>query len=147
MEYFLSSCIKLKCLSLSETHRCRLWVWHLLHLRAEAGHQDTVAGPGQHWPDVGASASDLAAQWAPLRRPDGAKQGRNGRQARRSSSEDLEALVRHSSSPHGPGPWLLRYHQQGMIWYLQYTHTHTTKELRWPVRKEMLLYILTNLIH
>lgn len=118
----------------SETHRCRLWVWYLLHLRAEAGHQDAVAGPGQHWPDVGASASDLAAQWTPLRRPDRAKQGRDGRQARRGSGEDLEALIWHPSSPHGPRTWLLHYHQQGKIWYLQYVHT--TKKLYGPLRKK-----------
>lgn len=52
-----------------------------------------MAGPGQHRPDVGASASHLAAQRAPLRRPDRAKQGRDGCQAWGGSGEDLEALV------------------------------------------------------
>lgn len=135
----LNSCV-------SHFHRCWLWVWHLLHLRAETGHQDAMAGPGWHWPDVGASASHLAAQRASLRRPDRAKQGRDGCQARRGSGEDLEALVWYPSSPHGSRPWLLCYHQQGKIWYLQYIH-NTTKELCWPVRKDMLLCILTNYQH
>lgn len=40
--------------------RCWVWVWHLPHLCAETGHQDTVASPGQHWPDVAARPSYLA---------------------------------------------------------------------------------------
>ena len=116
------------CVPLS--HRCWLWVWLVLHFRAEAGHQDPVAGPGRHWPDVGAGAQDLAAQRAPLRRPDGSEQGRDGHQARRGPGEDLETLLWHSSSRHGPRAWLLHYHQQGKIWYLQ--HSPLTNVLhRW----------------
>ncbi len=72
------------------SRRCGLWVWHLLHVCAEACHQDPVAGAGQHWSDVAARASHLASERAPLRRPDGPQQGRDGGQTRRGPGEDLE---------------------------------------------------------
>lgn len=100
-------------------YRCRLPVRHLLHVRAEKGHQDSVAGPGQHRPDVGASAPHVATQRASLWRLDRVKQGRDGCQARRGSSQSLEALVRHPSPSHACRPRLLRYHRQGKIGYLQ----------------------------
>lgn len=77
---------------------------------------------------MGASASHVATQRASLRRPDRVKQGWDGCQARRGSSQGLEAVVRHTSPSHACRPRLLRYHRQGKIGYLQSVRC-TTSEL------------------
>ena len=76
----------------------RLHLRRRLHVAAEAGHPHAVDRAGRARPAVDSGASLVAAQRAALRRPAGAEQGRDGRQARRGPGQDLAAQLRHPAA-------------------------------------------------
>ena len=63
--------------------RRRLHLRHGLHLGAQARHPHPVDRPGRDGPGVDPGGARLAAERAPLRRPAGPEQGRDGCQVRR----------------------------------------------------------------
>jgi 2,3-bisphosphoglycerate-dependent phosphoglycerate mutase len=74
-----------------------------LHLGPDPRHPHLQSGAGRGQAELRAGDQGLAAERAPLRRPDGSEQGRDRRQARRGAGDDLASLVRRAAARTGPG--------------------------------------------
>src|SRR5258706_579864 len=69
-----------------------------LHLGAQARHPHAVARARRARSDVAAGREELAAERAPLRRPPGAEQGRDGGEVRREAGARLAAQLRYAAA-------------------------------------------------